>query len=338
MRMIPNLRRLLEVVVGKESSEYLIANVALHPAIMGEMSDICSRAVIANALNLALLHDLLGRVPTARFYMVDLAKSSRKLVFDHGALRTVDLNGMGKLPAGKEAVTRLLIPLGYEIAETYPLDRLDMTGRAYRHLDYPEDIPQFFVSEIHVDRFSKQFQSSVMRITGSSIDPLDDDDRAMLQELGTEKRIELERAATLLPSLLGCFKRQHDLPHIEDYKQVMAESPEMAWISTEGNAFNHATDRVQNIVDVAVSQRVLGRPMKHDIECSASGRIKQTAYLADPVDRLFISAQGDTISQSVPGSFFEFIERAIDPATGALDLSFDTGNAQGIFKMTAVAA
>lgn len=37
----------------------------------------------------------------------------------------------------------------------------------------------------------------------------------------------------------------------------------------------------------------------------------------------------------VPGSFFEFIERAPLPGETRLDLAFDTNNAQGIFKMTA---
>ena len=31
----------------------------------------------------------------------------------------------------------------------------------------------------------------------------------------------------------------------------------------------------------------------------------------------------------------EFIDRKVDPASGRLDLKFDSGNAQGIFKMTA---
>ncbi len=46
-------------------------------------------------------------------------------------------------------------------------------------------------------------------------------------------------------------------------------------------------------------------------------------------------------NRQCPGSFFEFIKRATmaDPPTGAarLDLSFDSGDAQGTFKMTAAA-
>ncbi|MFC4593621.1 hypothetical protein [Sphingobium sp. EP60837] len=38
----------------------------------------------------------------------------------------------------------------------------------------------------------------------------------------------------------------------------------------------------------------------------------------------------------MPGSFYEFISRDVDPATGRLDLSFDAGNATGIFATTSV--
>ena len=62
---------------------------------------------------------------------------------------------------------------------------------------------------------------------------------------------------------------------------------------------------------------------------------------ADPVERTFTDANGWVLRRSVPGSFYEFIqrERLRDLATGEtrLDLAFDSSNAQGIFKMTAAA-
>ena len=44
--------------------------------------------------------------------------------------------------------------------------------------------------------------------------------------------------------------------------------------------------------------------------------------------------KGECVQIEVPGSFFEFIQREIDPETGELDLQFDASNATGIFKMT----
>jgi hypothetical protein len=109
----------------------------------------------------------------------------------------------------------------------------------------------------------------------------------------------------------------------------------MAWIATEGNAFNHATDRVPVLETVVAQQIALGRRVKERIEVSASGRVRQTALHADPVLREFLGADGGTIRREVPGSFFEFIAREKMPGENRLDLAFDTNNAQGIFKMTA---
>jgi hypothetical protein len=68
--------------------------------------------------------------------------------------------------------------------------------------------------------------------------------------------------------------------------------------------------------------------------------VHQTAYFAAAVERQFRLDDGALISAAVPGSFYEFIERAqVVDAHGhrQLDLSFDSSNAQGIFKMTAAA-
>ncbi len=58
---------------------------------------------------------------------------------------------------------------------------------------------------------------------------------------------------------------------------------------------------------------------------------------ADTVERSFVGDDGVEVVLAVPGSFYEFITRAVDPATGGLDLNFDSGNASGIFAMTKVA-
>ncbi|MEZ5974608.1 MAG: DUF1338 family protein [Planctomycetota bacterium] len=137
----------------------------------------------------------------------------------------------------------------------------------------------------------------------------------------------------MLPLLVACFDRQHDEPTVEDYETLLAESDEMAWIATEGNAFNHATDRVGDVHEVAEWQRSLGRPIKDAVEVSASGRVIQTAFRAAQIERLLRNANGQMVQRTVPGSFHEFITRKPMP-DGSLDLAFDAGNAQSIFKMT----
>ena len=309
--------------------------VALPVKLAREEGGPVSRAVITAALNLHLLAGLLERVPSGRAYVEEVARGGGKLVFDHGAMRTVALSGMGELPAGQAAITRVLEPLGYACTHTYPMPRLKMTGRSHTHRDFPEDLPQFFVSELHPEQFTHAFQDAVHRVTSSSSDPLSVTDRELLATLKVKGSLSLEQASALLPKLIACFTCRHAGPRLADYEILRAESAEMAWIATEGNAFNHATDRVASLEETVIRQRALGRRVKDDIEVSASGRVRQTALHADPVTRDFLGAEGEVFQREVPGSFFEFIQRAVLPGENRPDLAFDTNNAQGIFKMTA---
>lgn len=293
----------------------------------------------AAAMNMLLFADLLNRVPSASAYVEDVRNGGAPLHFDHGAIRTVALRlgDTGALPRGELAIRRILEPLGYEEAALYPLPRLKMTGRAYRHRDFPETIPQFFVSELHVDRFDDAFGEAAERVFGVSRDPLDAHATEALAAFVAGRHLPFDRAVRALPAIVAAFERQHDLPTLADYELLKRASPEAAWIATEGNAFNHATDRVADVVALAERQKRLDRPMKETVEISSTGRVRQTAFRADPVERVFRGEDGSELRRTVPGSFYEFISRDIDPDTGALDLSFDSGNATGIFNMTKAA-
>jgi hypothetical protein len=333
------LGRLVESAIGREARDRLFQVVRLDPALLRAPGGDVTRAEAAMALNLLLMHDLLQRVPTGAAYVEDVRRDGGRVTFDHGALRTIRFDGEagnGALPNGEAAFTRVFLPLGYRLADVYPLERLRMTGRAYVHQDLPEAIPQFFLSELHVERFSPAFQTSAERVFGTSRDPLDAQAIAFLQALEREERAPAAAAIAALPTLAGAFDRQHEEPTVEDYEALLAESAEAAWIATEGNAFNHVTDRVADVVALAEAQRGMGRPIKEAVEFSRSGRVRQTAFKADAVERRFRTRDG-VVTRTVPGSFYEFITR--DPAPdGGLDLQFDASNAQGIFKMTAAEA
>lgn len=331
------LYKTLSQVIGNERSDRLFHVLTIPEGILEESGDTISRAGIAQALNMLLFEDLLKRVPDAKAYAEDCLREGRKVMHDHGAVRTVLLNGMGQIPAGEEAITRVLRPLGYALNGTYPLERLKMTGRSHAQAEYPEELAQFFISELHVDRFSPEFQAAVARITSTSRDPLTLEAKLALTELEQKRSLPVDKAAKLLPILVKVFERQHEEPSVADYEILLKESPEMAWISTEGNAFNHATDRVPDVDELAARQKALGRPMKETVEKSQSGRVRQTAFLAARVQRQFRDADGKLITREVPGSFYEFITRLPMEEDGRtkLDLSFDSSNAQAIFKMTA---
>jgi hypothetical protein len=331
-----SLESLLRSLIGPARSARLFATLVVPPTLVGN-SDRASRAVIAQALNMLLFEDLIARVPAAGTYVERALVAGETIVHDHGAVRTVDHAGMGALPRGRSAMTRILEPLGYKLRGTYPLERLRMTGRSYAQAELPEEIAQFFISELHVDRFPPEFAEAVERVTGESRDPLTAEALALLAKLGADESLSFGDAAVLLPTLVGCFARQHPVPALEDYETLLGHSAEMAWIATEGNAFNHATDRVADVERLTREQKALGQPMKDKVEISGTGRVRQTAFHAARVLREFRKADGSLVEREVPGSFLEFIARDFIPgeAMRVLDLSFDPSNAQAIFKMTA---
>lgn len=331
-----HIERLVVAILGDAAGRDTLKLLELDAALLDERAGPVSRAAFAMAMNVALFHDLLQRVPSGAAYVADTMASGRRILFDHGALRTIRFPGgpTGALPAGEEAFARIFLPLGYEMAAIYPLDRLRMTGRAYRHRDFPETIPQFFLSELHVDRFDEEFQAVAARVFGGSRDPLSADAVTVLDRYAAGEPVSLEKAMAALPSILAAFDRQHEPPAWDDYQLLLSRSNEAAWIATEGNAFNHATDRVPDVAALAERLKREDRPMKDRLEISATGRVRQTAFRADKVERPF----ADGTMRMVSGSFFEFISRDQDPQTERLDLAFDTGNATGIFAMTGAGA
>jgi hypothetical protein len=323
-------------VLGTADAARALATLPVDPAITATPDGRATRAAVAMALNICLFDDLLKRVPSGAAYVADVTAAGGTVHFDHGALRTILMPGgaaTGALPPGEQAFTRILLPLGYTLAGTYPLPRLKMTGRAYAQADHPATIPQFFLSELHVDQFDGDFTDAAGRVFGTSVDPLGDEANHLLAEFAAGRTVTIEAAAAALPQLVRAFDRQHERPMLADYETLLAQSAEAGWIATEGNAFNHATDRVPDVDALAAAQRALGRPMKDTVEVSASGRVRQTAFRADTVERRFGTTAGE-MTRAVPGSFYEFITRDVDPDTGAIDLRFDSANATGIFAMT----
>ncbi|MES2496008.1 MAG: DUF1338 family protein [Pseudomonadota bacterium] len=297
-----------------------------------------SRVCFAAALNAVLFDRLLPRVPTGAAFVADQRAAGERIRFDHGALRTIrfPFGDTGGLPAGQEAFARILGPLGYDVAGVYPLPRLKMTGRAWAQQDMPEHLPQFFISELHVEHFDADFADAAHRVFGNSRDPLDATARAVLDRFARGIVVSLDAAIAALPVIAAAFDRQHGEVALADYQRLLGQSAEAAWIATEGNAFNHATSRVPDVAEEADRQRAIGRPIKDRVEVSQTGRVRQTAFRADPVERSFRDG-GSIVTRVVPGSFYEIISRDIDPETGRLDLCFDSGNATGIFAMTRAA-
>ena len=326
------LHRLVAASLGEDRAEFILSVLAIDVHLDGDGAT-ATRAQMAMALNAILFSGLLERVPVAATHVANLWMEGRKVCFDHGALRTID-GETGALPRGHHAFARILEPLGYALAGIYPLPALKMTGRAYAHTDLPETVPQFFVSELHLTELPREGLAAARRIFGATEDPLTGPEHRALDALNRSGECPVEFALAALPGIVHAFARHHPVPALADYEVLLRHSPEGAWIATEGNAFNHATDRVPDVFALAAALKAKGMPLKHEIEVSTGGRIHQTAFLAAKVLRSFRVEDGAEVEREVPGSFYEFISRGIHPATHRIDLSFDSGNATGIFAVT----
>ena len=331
------MHELLTALIGGDRAERLLSTALLPPALAGEEQPRgqVDRATAAVALGLVLLDDLLLRVPSGARYVAAQRAAGRPVVLDHGAVRTVD-GPSGELPPGVESLGRVLVPLGYEEVGRYPLDRIHMTGKVFTHVDLPQDVLQYFVSELHVDRLPPSAQEAAERVVGASSDPLAPDVAGLLDRLAARRWLPVDDAVRLVRGVARCFGRHHPDPRLDDYETLRDSSAEMAWIATEGTSFNHATDRVPDVDALAAALRAEGGwSLKDTVERSGSGRVRQTALRADTVVRRFRLDGGEVVEQEVPGSFFEFISRdPLPDGDGALDLAFDASNAQGIFAMT----
>ena len=335
--MIKGFTGLFRALMGEAEAERVLARVFVPEVLDRPVSaEAIPRACVAQALNVALLARSMSEVPDlARYADEQLASAEpRRIFLDHGAVRSVRHVRSGELPEGQQAFTRFLQPLGYSEAATYPLPGLRMLGHAWRHDDLPEEVAQYFISELNADAFSPEFQRSVERVVESSRDPLSARSEAALEHLRAHHTLPLDKALALVNNLLSCFATQHKPPSWRDYERLLEESAEMAWIATEGHTFNHATDRVEDVDALAEHQRSLGRSIKAQVEVSSAGTVRQTAYKAVSVWRTFIDDDGGQIQRVVPGSFFELISRGPHPEEAGLDLRFDASNAQGIFAMT----
>ncbi len=328
--------RLVRSQLGEDVATRTLAMLDLAPALRQDEGDTVSRASMACALGVLLFHTITQGVASARDYVRERVAQGQRVMLDHGALRTILFakGQTGALPGGQAAFSRILAPLGYALANDYPLPRLKMTGHAWCHADHPQDILQYFVSELHVEQFDATFEAAAHRVFDSARDPLDTATLDVLARFSAEHRAPYAEAEVALPVLVSAFARQHDPATLADYEILLTQSKEAAWIATEGNAFNHATDRVADVEALAQALRAQGRPIKDQVEHSGSGRVHQTAFRADMVERPFRTQDGHLVLRTVPGSFFEFITRDPLPGSPRLDLGFDSGNATGIFAMT----
>ncbi len=256
-----------------------------------------------------------------------LISSVTEIENDHIAFRT-----MGVPQLGMKSFEKIFLHYGFERREAYAFKHKKLDAFWYSPPD--PKYPRIFVSELRVADLSLEAQQIVTRYTNQvPSDPVDD--------LDLDNGLAVD---TFLHSPLW------QLPTLEDYETLQAESEYAAWVIYNRYYLNHFTVSVHNLP--APHNTCLGFNeflKKHGLKLNnAGGEVKQSpdgfllqsSTVAEMIDVEFSSGETKRIS----GSYIEFAERRVLPQFMHLEPTqikrqhrregFEAGNADKIFEST----
>lgn len=256
-----------------------------------------------------------------------IIKSEDEIENDHVAFRT-----MGVEHLGIASFEKIFQHYGYEKRDYFFFEGKKLNAFWFAP---PEDhFPRIFVSELRVNDLSETAQKIIKKYTDSvKSDPSD------ALDLNDGEAVD-----QFLHSPLW------QLPSLEDYKTLLAESEYAAWVIYNRYYLNHYTISVHNLPeghntisefdDFVESIGVKLTDAGGRIKISPDGGLLQSSTVAQIVEATF--SGGETYS--IAGSYVEFAERKILPKFVHLPSSeikrehrrdgFETGNADKIFEST----
>lgn len=322
-----NVGRLVAGCLGATAASRLLATLEIDARI-DRATAYVTRSEMAMSLSIVLFDGVLNRVPSAARYCRQAMAEDRLICLDHGALGTASFADRcaDEHPEASAAFSRLFEPLGYLRAETRFVPDRGVTAHLWRHAEFPDTLPQFVVNELNVQCFSPAFQHAAGRVFGvnrAPLRPLVEEALASLQKRG---EVVFSVAAAALPLLNDLFGRHHGPSTLDDFLALSAESPEAAWLATDGNALKHLAARVDEVTLSSWLQH--DDPAMHGcVRVLSGGRVRQAGLSAARVERRFLGCD-KLIKLTTDGSFFELVSRATNIATGELDLALGDDIAQ----------
>ncbi len=230
-----------------------------------------------------------------------------RVVNDHVAFRTFD-----DPRVNIDVIARPFIEAGYVPAGEYVFEVKKLRARHYELPGDPES-PRVFISELILDQFSEELQSTISREL----------DQISPELLGSA---DLIFHGTLFASI-----------SFATYKQLRKESEYAAWLYAFGYRANHFTVSI-NYLQKFKGIEVLNSFLKENgYQLNSSGGeikgtpeqlLEQSSTLADQVEVHFSDG-----SETIPGCYYEFARRYSD-AKGNLFSGFIAGSADKIFEST----
>ncbi|TAE25143.1 MAG: DUF1338 domain-containing protein [Cytophagales bacterium] len=259
----------------------------------------------------------------------EIIDSADEIENDHIAFRT-----MGVPNLGLASFEKIFLHYGYEKRDPYNFAEKKLSAYWYAPPAGSNNLPRIFASELRVHDLSEEAQRIIHKytdnVTSDPVDALDLDDAAAVDQF--------------------LHQPLWQMPTVDDYKTLMAESEYAAWVIYNRYYLNHFTISVHNLepgfgtIDEFV-EFLQNRGFKLNssggvIKVSPDGGLRQASTVAQMIDAEF--ANGETFR--IAGSYVEFAERRVLPQFADLPASglgrehrregFEAGNADKIFEST----
>lgn len=233
--------------------------------------------------------------------------AGERVVNDHVAFRTFD-----DPRVNIDVIARPFIEAGYVPAGEYHFEAKKLRARHYELPGDPES-PRVFISELMLDEFSEELQSTI---------------RKELDQAGQE----------LLSSPDLIFKGSifTDITYTV-YQGLRDESEYAAWLYAFGYRANHFTvsinylEKFEDITEVNSFIKSNGYQLNSsggEVKGTAEQLLEQSSTLADRVELDFPEGK-----RSIPACYYEFAKRYTD-SKGKLFSAFIAGSADKIFEST----
>jgi hypothetical protein len=250
-----------------------------------------------------------------------------EIINDHIAFRT-----LGVPHLGIASFEKIFLAHGYQKRDYFFFEgkKLD----AYWYAPPVDELPRIFISELRVHDLSPEAQQLIAKHTGGlTADPVDS--------------LDLNDVA----AVTDFFHRPlWQLPTLEDYQSLLAESEYAAWVIYNRYYLNHYTISVHQLGqehrtleqfnDFLKSIGITLNDSGGEIKVSPDGLLRQSSSVAEKVEAEFANGQKATIA----GSYVEFAERLPLPEFAHLPFDqlkrhmrrdgFESGNADKIFEST----
>lgn len=254
-----------------------------------------------------LWQDYIKITPQAQSIQQLFLATDAEVINDHVAFRT-----FADTPLKLDNLEPVILGMGYELQDSYEFKAKKLRANSYIHPDPKQ--PKIFCSELLTDQLSQQAQDILARYTA-----------------------QIPQQAELSPAIF--YSARHwDMPSLEDYQTLMAETEYGAWLLAIGIRVNHFTVSINHLTSTDSIETVLQRvkdagfavnTVGGEVKGTPATLLEQGSTMADR--EVFEFGCGN--SQEIPTCFYEFAKRHPD-ANGVVYQGFVEANADKIFEST----